>query len=72
MSNCECLPQCPFFNHVMQDMPTTTDRMMKKYCLRDSANCARYMVFEALGSQKIPPTLFPNQTDRALELISLG
>ena len=72
MSECECLPRCPFFNDVMSDMPSTADRMKRKFCLGDNSNCARYLVFKALGSPNVPATLFPMQKERAQELISAG
>jgi hypothetical protein len=71
MSNCECLAGCPFFNDVMTDMPSTAERLKKKYCLGDNTSCARYMVFKALGKEHVPSTLFPMQKDRAVELIAV-
>ena len=71
MSDCECLKGCPFFNDVMTDMPSTADRLKKKYCLGDNSACARYMVFKALGKEYVPITLFPMQKDRAEELIAV-
>lgn len=72
MSECTSLAKCPFFNDVMQNMPSTADRLKKKYCLADSSTCARYRVSKALGSEKVPKTLFPNQIERAQELIAAG
>lgn len=60
-----------FFNDVMPNMPSTADQL-KKYCLTDSSTCARFMVSKALGSAKVPKTLFPNQIERAEELITAG
>ena len=70
MSECECLPRCPFFNDVMADMPSTADRMKRKFCLGDNSTCARYMIFKTLGSANVPPSLFPMQKERAEEIIA--
>ena len=69
MSECECLPKCPFFNDMMADKPATAESMKKRYCLGDNSQCARYMVFKALGREKVPANLFPIQVDKALEII---
>jgi hypothetical protein len=69
MSECECLPHCKFFNNVLEDMPSTAERTKRKFCLGENSVCARYMVYKALGSASVPPTLFPMQRERARELI---
>lgn len=71
MVNCESLPGCPFFNDKMANMPSMTALYKKNYCEGgDFEKCARYMVSKTLGKQAVPPDLFPNQTERARELIA--
>ena len=70
MAECECLPQCPFFNDKMADKPAIAGLMKKQYCLDKFENCARYMVFKALGREAVPANMFPNQKDRAVELLN--
>ncbi|HBY57413.1 MAG TPA: hypothetical protein DEG96_06075 [Candidatus Atribacteria bacterium] len=72
MAECECLKSCPFFNAKMANMPATANIMIKKYCKGDNSICARYMVFKALGREKVPIDLFPNQIERVKEIISKG
>lgn len=73
MAECECLPGCPFFNDKMKDQPAMTQIYKKRYCLSDEKNnCARYVVRAALGKEKVPFDLYPNQIDRANLLISQG
>ncbi len=69
MAACERMPSCPFFNEFMLDMPATTDYLKTFYCRGDYAKCARYMVFKALGIEKVPFTLFPYENDKAMKLI---
>lgn len=72
MSACESLEQCPFFNDHMANMPTTADLMKQRFCKGDNTNCARYMVFKALGKPKVPSDLFPSQIEIACEIIAKG
>jgi len=70
MADCECLPKCPFFNDKMQGVPAMISILKNKYCRGDNSICARYMVFKALGRERVPADLFPNQVERAQGLIS--
>ena len=69
MADCECLPKCLFFNDKMGKRPAMAEMYKKKYCLGDASDCGRHIVFEALGREAVPPDLFPNQKDRATELL---
>ncbi len=68
--DCESLATCPFFNGRMKGNVTTTAMMKAKYCRGDRTACARYSVSKALGKDKVPTDLFPNQTERAKALIA--
>ena len=72
MTECECLAGCPFFNDHMANMPTIAEMMKKRLCKEDNSECARYMVFKALGKPRVPSDLFPNQIERAQQIISKG
>lgn len=72
MANCECLGTCPFFNDQMENMPGLSNMYKRSYCKGEFANCARYMVFKSLGKAAVPGDLFPNQQDRAREVIGAG
>lgn len=69
MANCECLDGCPFFNDKMDNMPGLSNMYKRSYCKGDYVSCARYMVFKSLGKAKVPVDMFPNQQDRAKELL---
>ena len=71
MADCELIEKCLFFNDKMGNKPSTAE-MKKKYCKGDHSVCARYMVVEAMGREKVPPNLFPNQADEAKRIISAG
>jgi len=72
MAACEFISRCPFFNDRMKDMPAMSEIYKKNYCQGDHSNCARYQVREKLGTDKVPPDLFPNQHDRAMKLMAEG
>lgn len=72
MAECVCVPTCPFFNDKMQNMPSIAGMMKKRYCLGDSSGCARFMVREKLGKDKVPSDLFPSQVERAKLVIAAG
>ncbi|GAB4269224.1 MAG: hypothetical protein Kow0029_05120 [Candidatus Rifleibacteriota bacterium] len=70
MAECICLKSCPFFNDKMPSEKGMGAIYKKKYCLGNNTNCARYMVFKALGKGKVPDNLYPNMHEQAKKLIS--
>jgi len=70
MSDCECLPRCPFFNDRMPHMPATATMYKKRYCTGEPDGCARYMVFRQFGSEGVPGDLYPNMVSRAETLLA--
>jgi hypothetical protein len=71
MAKCECLEGCIFFNDKMKERPAMGQLYKKEFCLGgDNAHCARYMVRTALGRDRVPVDLYPNQIDRAAQLIA--
>lgn len=71
MQECKNLQGCPFFNDKMAGKPALASIMKKKYCLKESTACARYIVCEALGKERVPNNLFPNMYEKAQELLSV-
>jgi hypothetical protein len=69
MANCELIAKCIFFNDQMANMPSTAEVFKNLYCRDNSSHCARYVACKALGREKVPQDLFPNQLDRANELV---
>jgi hypothetical protein len=68
MSDCALISSCRFFNDKMAHMPSTADMMKRKYCRGENSNCARFIVFEALGKEGVPADLTPNETEKARQL----
>lgn len=49
--------------------PQTAAMFQSKYCRGENAECARYLVYVALGRTSVPTDLFPNDRLRALRLV---
>lgn len=71
MPACRFMEQCIFFIKNMSEMPSTAEIIKTRYC-KEGGNpaCARFMVCEKLGMEKVPPDLLPNQMDRIDEILS--
>jgi hypothetical protein len=72
MIDCEMLPSCPFFNETLPNMPAMAEYLKTLYCRIDFNKCARYMVRQALGKEKVPIDLFPDELERAKRLIAMA
>jgi hypothetical protein len=69
MIDCEVIENCIFFNEKMGNMPFASNMYKSKYCRDDFNSCARYYVRSKLGRDKVPTTLFPNQMEKAIEIV---
>ncbi len=72
MGDCECVSRCMLFEEKMSSMPATVEMFRNRYCRADFLTCARYSVYKALGMERVPADLFPNQEDRARKIVSGG
>lgn len=71
MPDCECLKDCPYFeNEVMKEIDVMAKIRQEQYCRGDYSQCARYIVFKALGKANVPRNLLPFQADKAKALIA--
>ena len=71
MSECECVPACPFFNDKMKEKPVMAQMYNSKYCLGGKKEeCARYIVRGAIGKENVPLDLYPNQIESAKSIIA--
>ncbi len=70
MADCPNLVRCPFFSGKMEDMPTISVYLMRKFCRNDYTSCARFMIFNALGKEWVPKDLFPNEPKRAYAILT--
>jgi hypothetical protein len=40
------------------------------YCIGDFTKCARHIVVQVLGKERVPADLYPNQQERVAEIIA--
>ena len=69
MAECEKVPGCVFFHDRMEKLPFAAEQMKQRFCLGSNIECARHMVFDALGSEHVPTDLFPIDVARADRII---
>jgi hypothetical protein len=69
MSDCPVLSACPFFAGKLKNMPKTADLLKDRYCRSRHAVCARWVIREGAGPDKVPEDLFPHQADRANKML---
>ncbi|MFA7256848.1 MAG: hypothetical protein WC047_04670 [Kiritimatiellales bacterium] len=60
--NCELLEGCAFFNTLNGIKPDAIVIFQEVYCNSTPALCARWQVARAVGRERVPPTLKPNET----------
>jgi hypothetical protein len=54
----------------MTDMPCMANLYKKRYCHGDFAQCARFRVFSVHGRESVPADMFPNNAERAEEMVA--
>ena len=69
---CELLDTCLFFNDRMSGYPTSIQLTKEQFCLSDNSRCARYIVYKALGRDRVPDDLYPREIERAKRIIGEG
>jgi hypothetical protein len=69
MQECEFLAGCPFFNDRMPIDKGLAEMYKSRYCKADKTACARLIVRNALGKEKVPDDLYPNMMERAKRII---
>jgi hypothetical protein len=70
MADCESLATCPFFKGKMAIEEEIGKTYRAYYCHGGMAICARYLVLLELGKHSVPPDLYPDQADRAKQIIA--
>jgi len=70
MGECDLIETCPFFNDKIKTVNIDTEQLKEKYCKNNNLNCARYMIVQALGREKVPDDLLPDQKTTAYQIIA--
>ncbi len=64
MDKCEFLETCYFYKN------NDDSELKESYCNSNSLHCARFMVFQALGADKAPEDLMPDEKMKAYALLA--
>jgi hypothetical protein len=72
MPACPHHNECALLSRTLAQMPILAEIYRRLYCTDAWCLCARYTVLKHLGAQRIPPSLFPFEGDRAALLMRLG
>ena len=59
MARCELLEGCIFFDDKMQNYPFAAEQMKQTYCVEGEVDCARFIVRDALGKERVPGVCSP-------------
>jgi hypothetical protein len=51
-------------------MPITAEYLKSRYCSSNPLDCARYIVNQSLGKDKVPQDLFPEELTKAERIIA--
>jgi len=66
---CELMEVCSFLIYEMK-VVSIANRFKARYCRSCKDACAIYMVYTSCGEGAIPGDLYPNEYDRALDILS--
>jgi hypothetical protein len=72
MAICELKSECHVFNEYLPSMKAVAEGLKAMYCRGDNSECARLIVFNALGIEALPPGLFPNDVQKAAQIIAVS
>ncbi|ADK82193.1 hypothetical protein [Sediminispirochaeta smaragdinae] len=70
METCEYLDSCPFYLGTIERKAVDIEKLKEEYCRKSPLRCARHMISVALGVEKIPEGLYPDEKMVAYELIA--
>lgn len=68
-NTCERLDVCSFFLYEMK-VESIANRFKNKYCHTCKEACAIYMIVSEMGQDAVPQDLYPNEYDRALDILA--
>jgi hypothetical protein len=71
MAQCEYGEICGCYPDLKERMPYTAEMIRKRYCAGKFGDCARFLLYSAVGMGKVPSDLFPGQTERAEMLLKM-
>lgn len=71
MDNCPRVSICRFYPQHAEANPKLAEEFRSRYCTGNYLSCARYSVAKALGHDRVPDTLQPNNYAEARRLAAI-
>ena len=68
MSDCKYLTGCSFYKENLEGS-VFSSHLKNTYCKDDFLNCSRLLLRHLAGKERVPSEMFPNDKDRAIEII---
>jgi hypothetical protein len=69
MADCKYMPECPFYNDRLPDMPERSEFYKMEFCHKRPPTCARFQMHEQLGLKSIPDDIMPKDEDRVKDFL---
>jgi len=69
MTRCALADDCPFFNAEVGFSPDLNEAMRERFCLGDSAGCARLSAVAYMPREEIPADLLPTDAERLQRIV---
>ena len=66
------MDQCEFFETCIFVETDKGASFKESYCNSNSLRCARYMITQALGADKVPEDLLPDEKAKAYAILAEG
>ncbi len=66
---CKIKEECYFHQIIIPQQNRMGEIYRERYCNGDRSICARYKVYEALGKDGVPESLYPNMEEVAAKLL---
>ncbi len=71
MEPCEYTSICPFYAGTLSGRDDA-EELKRNYCLANALRCARFIIYQALGPERVPADLYPDEKAKAYEVIAQG
>ena len=69
VAKCEYTSRCPYYNAELAESSDEALWVIARYCLNESRQCARHMLYRTLSGVQVPIDLNPHQGEQALQLL---
>ncbi len=69
-ATCSLYETCLLFEGIFKNQPERSTYVKTSYCCDDYKHCARYLVSQKLGEEKVPESLLPQDIFDATKIMA--